>query len=83
MKWNDAWISNKDMDLGGALDRHWGYPSYIGFGAWENYKDWLYDDDGNVPASSTCKIIAAPSDAYSKGGVWHSADGAEIEPAIW
>jgi hypothetical protein len=34
MKWNDAWLSNQDRDNDGQLDRHWGYDSYIGSGAW-------------------------------------------------
>jgi len=35
MKWNDAWLSNKDCDDDGKLDRHYDYTSYIGSGAWE------------------------------------------------
>ena len=35
MKWNDAWLSNKDCDGDGKLDRHYGFASYIGSGAWE------------------------------------------------
>jgi len=35
MKWNDAWLSNVDCDKDGLLDRHYGFPSYIGSGAWE------------------------------------------------
>ena len=34
MKWNDAWISNKDCDGDGLLDRHYGFTSYRGSGAW-------------------------------------------------
>ena len=34
MKWNDAWLSNKDCDGDGKLDRHFGFTSYIGSGAW-------------------------------------------------
>lgn len=41
MKWNDAWLSNKDCgidgvggDPDGKLDRHYGFDSYIGSGAW-------------------------------------------------
>ena len=30
MKWNDAWLSNKDCDGDGYLDRHYGFDSYIG-----------------------------------------------------
>ena len=83
MKWNEDWISNKDRDLDGVLDRHWGYDTYIGSGAWEYYKDWLYDDNGNVISSSSCKIVVAPADAYLSNGIWYSADGNEIGPVIW
>jgi len=34
MKWNDAWLSNKDCDGDSLLDRHNGFDSYIGSGAW-------------------------------------------------
>jgi len=57
MKWNDAWISNKDCDGDGLLDRHFGYDSYIGSGAWlTNHQsgtywsligDWVLEFDYN------------------------------------
>lgn len=85
MKWNDAWISNQDCDGDGALDRHYGYSSYIGSGAWEtNHMMDSYEDGG-----STCnwvyftKIIAVPASAIKSGGVWYTADGTEIGPDIW
>jgi hypothetical protein len=93
MKWNDAWISNTDCgvdgdpesDPDGKLDRHWGFPTYIGSGAWETNHMWgEYEIDGK-----TCnwdyfvKIVAAPADGYSEGGYWYAADGTEIGPAIW
>ena len=85
MKWNDAWLSNKDCDGDGKLDRHYGFASYIGSGAWEtNHQKGAYEQDGK-----TCKweyfvkIIAAPADATLDGGVWYAADGTEIGPAIW
>ena len=42
MKWNDAWISNKDCDGDGllVLDRHYGFDSYIGSGAWLTNHQW-------------------------------------------
>lgn len=86
MKWNDAWLSNKDCDGDGKLDRHYGFASYIGSGAWlTNHMKGVYEgDDGN-----TCKweyftkIVAAPTDAVKSGNVWYAADGTEIGPAIW
>lgn len=34
MKWNDAWLSNVDCNTDGQLDRHYGFDSYKGSGAW-------------------------------------------------
>jgi len=85
MKWNDAWLSNMDCDGDGLLDRHYGYASYIGSGAWlTNHQAGEYEQDGK-----TCKwtyfvkIVAAPADATLTAGVWYNADGTEIGPVIW
>lgn len=46
MKWNDAWLSNKDCDNDGKLDRHLGLPSYIGSGAWvTNHQSGTYENE--------------------------------------
>jgi len=81
MKWNDAWLSNKDCDGDGKLDRHYGFTSYIGSGAWET--NHMMGDDESGHWTYFCKIVAAPEDAYSEGGIWYTADGVEIGPAIW
>lgn len=81
MKWNDAWISNMDRDGDGKLDRHYGYPSYIGSGAWETNHQW--GEDNGYKWNYFCKIVAAPADAVKTGGVWYTADGIEIGPDIW
>lgn len=85
MKWNDAWLSNKDCDGDGELDRHYGHASYIGSGAWlTNHMSGVYEQDGK-----TCKwnyftkIVAAPADGYADNGIWYKADGTEIGPVIW
>lgn len=85
MKWNDAWLSNKDCDGDGLLDRYYGFPSYIGSGAWTtNHMTGSYEYDGK-----TCnwtyfvKIVAAPIDGYQNNGYWYTADGVEIGPIIW
>lgn len=94
MKWNDAWLSNKDCsdDSGvpsnppdGKLDRHFGYPSYIGSGAWlTNHQSGKTDVNGKMRKwTYFIKIVAAPSDATASGGVWYAADGTEIGPVIW
>jgi hypothetical protein len=86
MKWNEGWLSNKDCDGDGLLDRHYGYDSYIGSGAWlTNHMSGVYEGD----EGQTCqwnyfvKIVAAPDDAYADGGVWYTAGGKEIGPVIW
>jgi hypothetical protein len=86
MKWNDAWMSNKDCDGDGLLDRHYGFDSYIGSGAWEtNHQSGEYiGEDGQVCKwNYFVKIVAAPADAVLDGGTWYAADGTEIGPSIW
>ena len=87
MKWNDAWLSNKDCDTDGTLDRHYGHASYIGSGAWlTNHMKGSYP---HPETGKTCKwvyfvkIVAAPTDAYKSDNVWYTADGTEMGPAIW
>ena len=86
MKWNDAWLSNKDCDEDWLLDRHYGYDSYIGSGAWiTNHQSGEYEDeDGNICKwNYFVKIVAAPSDATLSNGIWYAADGTEIGGVIW
>jgi hypothetical protein len=85
MKWNDAWLSNKDCDGDGLLDRHYGFDSYIGSGAWETNHMWgTYEYNGEICEwDYFVKIVAAPADATSTGGYWYAADGTEIGPVIW
>jgi hypothetical protein len=85
MKWNDAWLSNQDCDGDHALDRHFGYPSYIGSGAWETNHMWgEYESDGKICKwDDFYKIVAVPADAVKTSGVWYTADGTEIGPDIW
>lgn len=86
MKWNDAWLSNVDCDGDGLLDRHFGYDSYIGSGAWlTNHQKGTYIG----PDGQTCKyeyfvkIVAAPVNATAADGVWYNSDGIEIGSQIW
>lgn len=88
MKWNDSWLSNQDCDSDGKLDRHYGYPSYIGSGAWlTNHQKGTYIDGKGKKQrwEYFVKIVAAPADATKSGspGTWYAADGTEIGPVIW
>lgn len=86
MKWNDAWLSNKDCNGDNKLDRHFGHPSYIGSGAWltNNVEGDYYDADGNVcHYTYFVKIVAVSADDNLVGGIWHDSDGVEIGPSIW
>lgn len=86
MKWNDAWLSNQDCDGDGKLDRHYGFASYLGSGAWltNHLKDVYLDGNGKKQRwSYFVKIVAAPADATLEGGTWFAADGSEIGPEIW
>lgn len=85
MKWNDAWLGNKDCDYDGLLDRHLGYPSYIGSGAWlTNHQSGKVEVKGKMRKwTYFVKIIAVPSDADNIDGIWYDANGMEIGPSIW
>jgi hypothetical protein len=99
MKWNDAWLSNKDCGTqinegaytdpytpDGSLDRHYGFDSYVGSGAWEtNHQFGEYmDGDGKTQKwNYFVKIVAVPEDAVQDSGVWYDANGTEIGPDIW
>jgi hypothetical protein len=86
MKWNDAWLSNVDCDDDGLLDRHFGFPSYVGSGAWEtNHQSGVYAGENGETCHWTyfVKILAAPADATLTDGIWYAVDGTEIGPAIW
>jgi len=85
MKWNDAWLSNVDCDGDGLLDRHYGFSSYIGSGAWlTNHISGEYEQDGEMCSwSYFTKIVAAPADATLTDGIWYAYDGTEIGPVIW
>lgn len=81
MKWNDAWLSNKDCDGDSLLDRHYGFDSYIGSGAWET--NYMSGGKGRDHWTYFVKIVAAPADAVLTDGIWYTADGTEIGPEIW
>jgi hypothetical protein len=86
MKWNDAWLSNMDCDGDGLLDRHLGFDSYIGSGAWlTNHQSGQYSgDEGNLCRwKYFVKIVAVPSDAKINNGIWYTADGEKIGAEIW
>jgi len=90
MKWNEAWLSNKDCNGDGLLDRYFGYSSYIGSGAWlTNHMSGTYEGEDGKDCHWVyfVKIVAAPADAYTafKNGVlyWYTADGVEIGEEIW
>lgn len=85
MTWNEAWLSVRDCNGDGRLDRHLGDPSYIGSGArLTNHLMGSYELNGR-----TCHwrqrfvIEAAPSDAERVDDTWYDADGNELGPVIW
>ena len=67
-------------------DRHFGYISYIGSGAWlTNHQKGKYIDESDKKQRWTyfVKIVAAPADATVVNGDWISADGTVIGQVIW
>lgn len=84
MWWNDAWLSNKDCGVDGVngepdglLDRHYGFASYIGSGAWETNHQWgTYEQDGKICSwDYFVKIVAKPTAEFECAGgneIWGS-----------
>lgn len=66
MNWNDAWLSNKSCDGDNYLDRHYGYASYQGSGAWltnhasGTYTDYVWD----IAGAYTFHIHYSDNDYY-------------------
>ncbi len=93
MKWNDAWLSNKDCDNDGVLDRHYGYPTYTGSGAWltnheswtvtVNGKDYNADDFIKIVANPVDAVIINPPEGYFGEGIVYQATGKKIGDQIW
>ncbi|MFC1998889.1 hypothetical protein ACFLVR_04530 [Chloroflexota bacterium] len=85
IKWNDAWLSNRDGDGDGLLDGWYLGPDRIGTGAWQTTHMWgtyVGDDSKEHKWTYFEKLVAVPSDAVKVGGVWHTADGAEMGPSV-
>jgi len=64
MKWNDAWLSNKDCSGDGLLDRP---ADYIGSGAWETNHQWgsyLGENEETCYWDYFVKIVAKPTAGY-------------------
>lgn len=96
MKWNDAWLSNKDCDGDGVLDRS---SPVKGSGAWlTNHMLEEYEGENGKKCSYGyfVKIVAVPTDAkklpvegrYDEYGdpileFWFAADDTEIGEPIW
>lgn len=85
MKWNDTWLSNQDCDGNGLLDRHYGFATYQGSGAWEtNHQKGTYQqDDKTCHWTEFYKVVAVPADAVNNGGVWYTSTGVLIGQAVW
>lgn len=80
MRWNDAWVSNKDCDGDFRLDTHYGFPSYRGSDAW-----LLMEQDGeDVIDGAPCdwtldmELLAVPLEATLQGDFWVMPDGEEV-----
>ena len=91
MKWSDTWLSNKDCNEDGKLDR--GYScdpvnadSSACVGAWvTNHQSGSYvgEDGKTYKWNYFVKIVCVPEDAYKVDGIWYTADGTEIGSVIW
>ena len=74
-----------DCDGDGKLDRHFGYPSYKGSGAWlTNHQSGKVDVDGKLRKwTYFVKIVAVNPEDILNNGYFYTPDGTEIGQAIW
>ena len=86
MKWSDSWLSNKDCNNDGELDRHLGYTTYIGSGAWLT-NHWMneYVNVDNVTCyyDEFIKIVAVPFNSSVINNTWYDVEGVRIGAVIW
>jgi hypothetical protein len=65
MKWNDAWLSNQNCDDDDLLDRHLGYDTYRGSGAWlTNHMSGTYESSNYMWDISGDWVFSINSGAY-------------------
>lgn len=91
MKWSDVWLSNKDCNGDGKLDRGYACDPIIANssaceGAWvTNHQSGEYEgeDDKTCKWTYFVKIVKAPEDADVTDGIWYAADGTKIGEVIW
>ena len=93
MKWNDAWLSNKDCNGDGLLDRPDDFGgTYVGSGAWlTNHNAWTVTNGKESRAGEFIKIVALPETAvvdtsvidpiFGEGTAY--LDGKVMGPQIW
>ena len=88
MKWSDVWLSNKDRNDDGMLDRgnEEPYTSSAAEGAWlTNHQRGTYEEDGKVYSWNYYVKIITPSEEgdYKSDGYWYNAEHEQIGPVIW
>jgi hypothetical protein len=84
INWNDDFLSNKDCNGDGHLDRHLGFPNYQGSGAWLTFQSsGKREIEGKMRKWSLFqKVIAVPADAeLTWWNEWYTIDGDLIGPA--
>ena len=89
MKWSDEWLSNKDRNEDGKLDRGYSCDSVNANssacpGAWETNHQRGVNDDGSH-WTYFVKIITPDelNGDYKVGGFWYTADHKKIGSVIW
>ncbi|MCK4918626.1 MAG: hypothetical protein KAS02_02495 [Candidatus Pacebacteria bacterium] len=85
MIWNDAFISTQDCDGDGMLDRHAGFDTYIGSGAWIMISlEGSYTEKGvTYRGKSSAKHIAAEPTDVLRDGKWYNSKGKYLGKKLW
>ncbi len=86
MKWNDEWLSNRDCDFDGKLDRPSDHGTYVGSDAWLTNHQWgsyIGNDGRTYKWDYYVLVVAVPVGAVLDGATWKSATGDVIGYSIW
>ena len=87
MKWSDSWLSRKDCDGDLKLDRHYGFDTYIGSGAWEtnhqygSYIQTIHINIGDSVSEEGYNVVGW-SDVWTWGGTYGGGDDGTLRTVI-
>jgi hypothetical protein len=79
-------MSSKDCDGDGLLERHEGFETHVGSGAWITVHEklrYVSKTGKKCTMEYYGKAAAVPKDAKLKKGIWYTSAGKKIGKDLW